>query len=75
MAMHRSKYLIDQLINRRLTQEELDEFLAGLHQEDELQAYSDSLETYFNELLKQNQPSLNTEENVSRLLNEIKFRP
>ncbi|NDU97340.1 aminoacyltransferase [Spirosoma terrae] len=75
MAMHRSKYLIDQLINRRLTQEELDEFLAGLHQEAELQAYSDRLEAYFNELLKQNQPPLNTEENVSRLLNEIKFRP
>jgi len=58
MATHRSNYLIDQLINNRLSEAELDEFLAGLHHDDTLKSYSDHLEIYFNNLLNQNEPSI-----------------
>lgn len=55
MSNHDSSYLIEQLLNNNLSRAELDEFLAGLHDDDDaIQAYSDVLEAYFNELLRQN---------------------
>ncbi|WP_420149527.1 hypothetical protein [Spirosoma sp.] len=53
MAKHRSNYLIDQLISNKLSRSELDEFLAGLHNEEAMQAYSEALETHFKTLLGQ----------------------
>ncbi|GAB4023933.1 hypothetical protein [Spirosoma koreense] len=55
MARNRSNYLIDRLIDNNLSQAEFNEFLAGLHQEDELRAYSDALESYFFRLLEQHE--------------------
>ena len=54
MSNHDSSYLIEQLLNSNLSRDELDEFLVGLHHDDAIQAYSDVLETFFNELLGQN---------------------
>jgi hypothetical protein len=53
-----SNYLIKQLLNNNLSRAELDEFLAGLHNQDAIQTYSEVLEAYFNALLTQhiNQP-------------------
>ncbi|GAB3704718.1 hypothetical protein GCM10027592_36410 [Spirosoma flavus] len=56
MSNHGSSYLIEQLLNNKLSRAELDEFLAGLHNESSLQTYSDALETHFNELLNQYSP-------------------
>ncbi|QHV98771.1 hypothetical protein GJR95_28875 [Spirosoma endbachense] len=55
MSNHDSSYLIEQLLKNNLSSAELDTFLAGLHNDEAIQAYSDVLETYFNELLKQNE--------------------
>lgn len=54
MSNHDSSYLLEQLLNNNLSKAELDEFLAGLHNDDAIQVYSDVLEAYFNELLRQN---------------------
>lgn len=48
-------YLLEQLISNKLSKEELDEFLAGLHNPEDRQAYSDVLEAYFTELLNQHE--------------------
>ncbi|WP_338875483.1 hypothetical protein WBJ53_07660 [Spirosoma sp. SC4-14] len=58
MATERSSYLINQLISNNLSEAELDEFLAGLHQDDMLNAYSDQLEIYFTKLLNQHEQSI-----------------
>ncbi|GAB4034825.1 hypothetical protein [Spirosoma jeollabukense] len=54
MSNHDSSYLIEQLLNNNLSRAELDEFLRGLHNDDASRAYSDVLEAYFNELIRQN---------------------
>ena len=54
MSNHDSSYLLEQLLNNNLSRAELDEFLAGLHNVDAIQAYSDVLEAHFNELIRQN---------------------
>ena len=72
MAKHRSNYLIDQLISNKLSGAELDEFFAGLHAEEELQAYSDILEMYFNALLDQPEQPPDSAEKVESLSNERK---
>lgn len=56
MSNQDSRYLIEQLLNNKLSGAELDDFLAGLHDESRLQVYSESLERYFNELLSQHEP-------------------
>lgn len=63
MSNHDSSYLIEQLLNNNLSRAELDEFLAGLHNVDAIQAYSDVLEAHFNELIRQNNhtPASNTQ--------------
>ncbi|QMW03943.1 hypothetical protein [Spirosoma foliorum] len=48
-------HLIEQLIHGKLSTEELDQFLAGLHKPEERQAYSEILEAYFIELLNQHE--------------------
>jgi hypothetical protein len=53
MSNHGSNYLIEQLLNNKLSEGELDEFLAGLHNEDVKKTYSDVLEAFFNELVNQ----------------------
>ncbi|GAB4000645.1 hypothetical protein GCM10028807_54290 [Spirosoma daeguense] len=62
MSDHGSRYLIEQLLNNKLSRAELDEFLAGLHHETSVQTYSDALETHFNELLNEHGPLLETDE-------------
>ena len=62
MSTHGSRYLIEQVLNNKLSRAELDEFLAGLHDEVSLQAYSDALETHFNELLNQHNPQSKAED-------------
>jgi hypothetical protein len=53
MSTADSNYLIQQLLRSQLTRAELDEFLAGLHDEDDVRVYSEVLEAFFVELLKQ----------------------
>lgn len=53
MSTADSNYLIQQLLRGQLTRAELDEFLAGLHDEDDIRVYSEVLEAFFIELLKQ----------------------
>jgi len=62
MSNHGSRYLIEQLINNKLSRAELDAFLAGLHTDDAIQAYSDVLESYFNDLLTQYEPPPDADE-------------
>ncbi|KAB7731338.1 hypothetical protein F5984_11110 [Rudanella paleaurantiibacter] len=51
-----SSYLMEQLIHNRLSVDELNQLLAGLHHPDDLQAYSDVLETFFKTLIEQQGP-------------------
>lgn len=53
MSTSDSNYLIQQLLRNNLTRAELDEFLAGLHDEDAVRAYSEVLQTFFTALLNQ----------------------
>ncbi|WP_338876344.1 hypothetical protein WBJ53_11915 [Spirosoma sp. SC4-14] len=53
MSGHYATYLLEQLIRNKLSIEELGDFLAGLEDEDSAQTYSDILEAYFQELIKQ----------------------
>ncbi len=55
MASQRAQYLIAKLLSNELTSHELDEFLAGLREEELLNDYSDLLRTYFDSLLHQDQ--------------------
>ena len=67
MANQGSRYLIKQLLNNKLSRAELDEFLAGLHDDQARQAYSDVLETYFNQLITQQNPSPDTDTPTSSI--------
>ena len=49
-------YLIKQLLANQLSGAELDEFLAGLHEEATVRTYSDVLETHFKDLLNEPNP-------------------
>ncbi|GAB3022892.1 hypothetical protein [Spirosoma pulveris] len=53
MSTADSNYLIQQLLRSQLTRAELDEFLTGLHNEDDIRVYSEVLEAFFIDLLKQ----------------------
>ena len=55
MSRQGTTYLIEQLIRSNLSKEELDEFLAGLNNPADRQAYSEVLEAYFTELLNQHE--------------------
>ncbi|MBD2755434.1 hypothetical protein [Spirosoma validum] len=74
MAQQRSNYLVDQLLSNKLSRAEFDEFLAGLHNPDDLQIYSDALETYFNELVNDPDPPPDSDEKTEPFLNEAKTR-
>ncbi|GAB4033305.1 hypothetical protein [Spirosoma gilvum] len=65
MTNQGSRYLIEQLLNNKLSRAELDEFLAGLHDEQAVQAYSDVLETHFNQLITQQNPNPEPDEPTS----------
>ncbi|MEZ4904975.1 MAG: hypothetical protein R2822_26085 [Spirosomataceae bacterium] len=51
MERSRPEYLIDKLLNNKLSQGELDEFLEGLGEHEMSPEYSLVLEHYFNQLL------------------------
>ncbi|WAC10366.1 hypothetical protein [Dyadobacter pollutisoli] len=55
MSLSRAEKLINKLISNKLTGEELSELLEGITSEEDQQKYSDALEIYFNNLLKDNQ--------------------
>ncbi|WP_439557096.1 hypothetical protein [Dyadobacter sp.] len=55
MSLSRAETLIEKLISNKLSGEELSELLAGITSEEQQQAYSDVLEAYFNQLLKEGQ--------------------
>ena len=61
MSTHDSSYLIEQLLANKLSGDELDAFLAGLHNQDARQVYSDLLEVYFQELLNQQSQATQTD--------------
>jgi len=54
MTPSRAEYLINKLIANKLSGGELTELLAGINNESEQQKYSDALEIYFDQLLKEN---------------------
>lgn len=51
----RPDYLIDKLLNNKLSKEELDELLSKIGEEEMSVEYSVILEEYFNELLNENE--------------------
>ena len=51
MKIDRAKYLADAFINNRLTRQEFDDFLDGLHDHEMLTVYSEILESHFHRLL------------------------
>ncbi|KQS24844.1 hypothetical protein [Dyadobacter sp. Leaf189] len=55
MSLSRAETLIEKLISNKLSGEELSELLAGITSEEQQQEYSDVLEAYFNQLLKEGQ--------------------
>jgi hypothetical protein len=57
MSLSRAEKLINKLITNTLSGEELSELLEGITSEEEQQKYSDALEIYFNNLLKDNHPN------------------
>ncbi|MGA0555225.1 FecR family protein [Larkinella sp. VNQ87] len=61
MQRSRAEYLINRLINNTLSENELDELLAGLGQEEVLNQYSPILEQYFNDLIEQENPDFTAE--------------
>lgn len=54
MTPSRADDLINKLIANKLSGDELTELLAGISNENEKQKYSDALEIYFNQLLRDN---------------------
>ena len=64
MTPSRAENLINKLIANKLSGEELAELLAGINNENEQQKYSDALEIYFDQLLKENgeEPEQNSRE-------------
>ena len=57
MSLSRAEKLIQKLISNKLSGKELSELLEGISSEKEQKGYSDALEVYFNELLKENHPN------------------
>jgi hypothetical protein len=57
MSLSRAEKLINKLISNKLSGEELSELLEGITSEEDQQKYSDVLEIYFNNLLKDNHPN------------------
>jgi len=55
MTPSRAENLINKLIANKLSGEELNELLAGITNENEQKKYSDALEIYFDQLLKENE--------------------
>ncbi|WP_337042318.1 hypothetical protein [Emticicia sp. 17c] len=60
MERTRSDYLMDRLINSKLSKEELEELLAGIGENEMSPEYSAFLEEYFNQLLLENSITKNT---------------
>ena len=54
MSLSRAEYLINRLIDNKLSGEELTELLDGVGSDDEQQHYSEILESYFNRLVQEN---------------------
>ena len=52
MEISRAKYLMEALINNKLSVRELDDLITGLENDEVKKAYSDVLEAYFEHLLK-----------------------
>jgi len=55
MSLSRVEKLIEKLISNKLSGEELSELLAGITSEEQQREYSNVLEAYFNQLLKEEQ--------------------
>lgn len=55
MSLSRVEILIEKLISNKLSGEELSELLAGITSEEQQREYSEVLEAYFNQLLKEEQ--------------------
>ncbi|UFH53492.1 hypothetical protein [Spirosoma sp. KNUC1025] len=72
MAKHRSDYLINRLISSNLSKAELDEFLAGLHHAEDVNAYSDALEAYFDALLNEPENPPDPAEKPEPIVKEVK---
>lgn len=54
MSLSRAEYLINRLIDNKLSGEELTELLDGVGSDNEQQKYSEILENYFNRLVQEN---------------------
>ena len=55
MSLSRAEYLINRLIDNKLSGEELSELLDGVGSEQQQQQYSVILENYFNKLVQENE--------------------
>ena len=55
MSLSRAEYLINRLIDNKLSGEELSELLDGVGSEKQQQQYSVILENYFNKLVQENE--------------------
>ena len=55
MSLSRAEYLINKLIGNELSGEELSELLNGVGSEVQQVHYSEVLENYFNQLLRENE--------------------
>lgn len=53
MEISRAKYLAEALINNKLSRDDLDDLVSGMKDEQIVKVYSDVLEGYFNDLLKE----------------------
>ncbi len=53
MEISRAKYRADALINNKLSREDLDDLVSGMNDDRIIEVYSDVLESYFNDLLKE----------------------
>lgn len=53
MEISRAKYLAEALIRNKLSREDLDDLLNGMNDDRIVKVYSDVLEDYFNNLLKE----------------------
>jgi len=60
MERTRPDYLMDRLINNKLSSEELAELLAGIGETEMSPEYSTILERYFNQLLAEANHNINT---------------
>jgi len=58
MEISHIKYLVEALINNKLSRSELDDFLNGLEDEKTLRAYSEMFEAYFLTMLEERNKNL-----------------